>query len=349
MVINFRPGSIKKVVSILLLCIPVFYSCTQAFSPTQWTGEQGDKIRAIVNTVSVTELSDTLNDLNGIRNVAMNGDNISVYENAITSRFNSYSLVPEKQEVLLDWALYADNNDVIFVYGPYSMNNLIAVKPGTDPEAPPVLYTAHWDSHPRGPGIDDNATGCAAVLEGARVLAGYTFRHTIIFVIFAFEEDGVIGSKHYARNMTTQPKAVINLDMIGFTSEKEDSYIFTDVYLDFPRTGDFIGIFATDFSAGLGIDYIRAIDEFVPGLKYYLLITDPNLSNDPSLVHILRSDHAPFWEKGIPAIMVTDTAFLREGHPYHTSEDTIDKIDFMFMFQCVQASIAAVCIAADIR
>jgi len=39
------------------------------------------------------------------------------------------------------------------------------------------------------------------------------------------------------------------------------------------------------------------------------------------------SDHWSFWKEGYPAIMVTDTALFRYG-PYHSAEDTSDKIDF---------------------
>lgn len=327
----------------------VLHSCAQSFSPTHWTQAQEDKIRTIVGNVTMTELENTLAELNGIRNVVMNEDNVPMYETMISDRFTAYGLQVKTQEIVVDWALYAGEDGTYYTYGPFHMNNIIATKTGTDPGTRPVFFTAHWDTHPASPGIDDNASGCAAVLEGARVLQDYTFSHTITFITFAFEEERLAGSYYYAQTMTQQPEVVINLDMIGFTAEKENSYILTDIYLDFPGTGDFIGVFATDFSSTLGFDFIRAADTFVPDLKYYLLVTDSNFPNSPPLVHIMRSDHAPFWELGIPAIMVTDTGFLRDGHPYHTAEDTIDKIDFTFMFQCVQASIATLCIEADIR
>lgn len=343
-----------RIVFILIIWIIFSYSlflfsCTQAFSPTELTQAQEDKIRTIVNDVSLAELENTLVALDGIRNVVMNEENIPLYEAVITEGFSAYGLEVETQEVVVDWALYTGEDEPYYVYGPFSMNTIIAVKPGSNPGAPPVLFTAHWDTHPLSPGIDDNATGCAALLEGARVVRDYTFAHTIKFIAFAFEEEMLAGSVLYAKTMKERPKVVINLDMIGYTAEKELSYMCTDIYLDFPDTGDFTGVFAADFSSNLGLDFIRAADIFVPDLKYYLLVTDPNFSNCPPLTHLLRGDHAPFWEKGIPAILVTDTAFFRDGHPYHTEEDTIDNIDFTFLFLSVRASIATLCIESDIQ
>jgi len=56
---------------------------------------------------------------------------------------------------------------------------------------------------------------------------------------------------------------------------------------------------------------------------------------------ILRSDHAPFWRAGIPAIFLTDTANFRCPY-YHTPGDTIDKLDFDFMTKVVKGVIATI-------
>jgi hypothetical protein len=48
------------------------------------------------------------------------------------------------------------------------------------------------------------------------------------------------------------------------------------------------------------------------------------------------SDHAAFWDAGLPALMVTDTAFFRNLN-YHLASDTIDTLDFMFMARLVKS------------
>lgn len=56
---------------------------------------------------------------------------------------------------------------------------------------------------------------------------------------------------------------------------------------------------------------------------------------------LLRSDHAPFWREGIPALMITDTCDLRNPH-YHQKSDTIDKLDFDFICKVCQATIKTI-------
>ena len=48
------------------------------------------------------------------------------------------------------------------------------------------------------------------------------------------------------------------------------------------------------------------------------------------------SDHASFWDAGLPALMVTDTAFFRNPN-YHLASDTIETLDFMFMARLVKS------------
>jgi Zn-dependent M28 family amino/carboxypeptidase len=63
------------------------------------------------------------------------------------------------------------------------------------------------------------------------------------------------------------------------------------------------------------------------------------------LLPIVRlSDHAPFWDVGFPAVMITDTAFLRNPH-YHQPSDTLDTLDLPFLTQAATATAAA---AADL-
>jgi Zn-dependent M28 family amino/carboxypeptidase len=54
-----------------------------------------------------------------------------------------------------------------------------------------------------------------------------------------------------------------------------------------------------------------------------------------------RSDHAPFWDLGYPAIMITDTANLRNPH-YHQPSDTIETLDLDFLTGVCQGLIATI-------
>ena len=75
-------------------------------------------------------------------------------------------------------------------------------------------------------------------------------------------------------------------------------------------------------------------------LPYACLQQDFNFEQAAHIMpDILRSDHAPFWREGIPALMLTDSANFRYPY-YHTPADTIDKLDFDFLTKICKAVIA---------
>jgi len=109
--------------------------------------------------------------------------------------------------------------------------NVIATLPGTDPTARDRVYlvSAHYDSIPSAPsdyesdapGANDDGSGTAAVLELARVLSPHRFRATIMFVLFAGEEQGLLGSRLAVEQFQRDGVAiagVLNNDIIGNTT-----------------------------------------------------------------------------------------------------------------------------------
>lgn len=60
-----------------------------------------------------------------------------------------------------------------------------------------------------------------------------------------------------------------------------------------------------------------------------------------------RSDHAPFWDRGYPALLVTDTANLRNAN-YHTPLDTLETLDVPFATRVTRAALATVAIEAGV-
>jgi Peptidase family M28/PA domain len=117
-----------------------------------------------------------------------------------------------------------------------TVRNIVGVLPGSDREraAEAVVIGAHYDHVGIGGrrsaapertgeihnGADDNASGTAAIIEMARdaVQARSRFARTLVFVAFAGEEQGLLGSEHYARNPAVpMPNtiAMLNLDMVG--------------------------------------------------------------------------------------------------------------------------------------
>ncbi|MFF5233295.1 M28 family peptidase [Dactylosporangium sp. NPDC000521] len=102
----------------------------------------------------------------------------------------------------------------------YRANNLIADWPG-GPSDQITMFGAHLDSVAAGPGINDNGSGSATLLENALVLAQQnpTMSRHVRFAWWAGEEQGLQGSAFYANALTatqrTQIKAYYNFDMVG--------------------------------------------------------------------------------------------------------------------------------------
>lgn len=103
--------------------------------------------------------------------------------------------------------------------------NVVGVLPGTDPDRL-VIVSGHYDSMPSdptdgksdAPGANDDASGTAAVLEAARLLAGLQPRATVVFLAVAGEEQGLYGSTRQAQMWKEEGKdvaAMFTMDIVG--------------------------------------------------------------------------------------------------------------------------------------
>jgi hypothetical protein len=114
-----------------------------------------------------------------------------------------------------------------YTAGRQTYKNVVARVPGRKDSGAVLIFCAHYDSHPAGlaasgraPGADDNATGVAVLLEGARVLASNPGNSSVELVFFANEEQDNKGSRAYVKEMAVQGRiirAVVNIDAIGYT------------------------------------------------------------------------------------------------------------------------------------
>jgi aminopeptidase YwaD len=94
--------------------------------------------------------------------------------------------------------------------------NVVAGKRGVTRPEEIIVVGAHYDSVPAAPGANDNASGIAAILEAARVLANVRLNRTVQFVAFAAEELGLYGSSAFAGERRQGVVAMLNLDMVGW-------------------------------------------------------------------------------------------------------------------------------------
>lgn len=104
-------------------------------------------------------------------------------------------------------------------------SNVIGIHPGYNHSSNHIIiFNAHYDTVKTTPGADDDGSGVAAVLAAAQILSQFQFEHTIKFIAFSGEEDGLLGSGAYARQayeMNDTILVALNADMIGHTTTAE--------------------------------------------------------------------------------------------------------------------------------
>ncbi len=220
----------------------------------------------------------------------------------------------------------------IFPLGGTTQVNIEGELSGADPgEETVYILCAHYDSTSNNPshaapGADDNASGVAGMLEAARTLGQYRFQHTLRFVAFAGEEQRLDGSAWYARaarRAGTKIGGVINLDMIAWNGAAQD---IVEIYAH-PYNG----------SEALGEAFSNALFTYHIGLTpRYDTIRTPGYS-----------DHYSFWVQGYPALLITDDNSVRNPY-YHTTGDTLDKLDLAYARRIVQVVMATLAEQAEI-
>ena len=214
--------------------------------------------------------------------------------------------------------------------------NLFAVLDGSDKSKGALVIGAHYDSVAGSPGANDNGSGVAAVLELARIMKNEATTRPIIFAFSPNEEPPYfqtdsMGSLQLARWFKLQhfPVAsMISIETIGYYSDQPGSQKYPSGISSFyPNTGNFIAFVGNLKSRALVNSAIYAFRD-----------TTHFPSEGASLPGWMKgvgwSDQWAFWQTGVPAIMVTDTAPFRYPY-YHTANDTPDKLDYDKMARVV--------------
>lgn len=214
------------------------------------------------------------------------------------------------------------------------VDNVTGWVPGSDPELADeyVIVGAHYDHIGVGPrgriayGADDNASGVSAMLEIMQAVAAAGPRRSAIFVAFAGEEVGLLGSEDFARRLpvpASSAVAMLNLDMIG--RGRADQVVVLGVHAN-PELEDVL---------------TRARRLSRTGIKNLEIPrSDPNHLWD-------RSDHAPFHDVGIPSLFLFEGLPVSRNKDYHTWRDTIEGVDQDKVTHTAQLGFNAVWILAS--
>lgn len=220
--------------------------------------------------------------------------------------------------------------------------NLVARKcpePSADSSAPrPLLIVgAHLDSCSGTPGADDNASAVAALLQMAATLADefsadewQQFPADLELVVFDLEESGMLGAEYHAACCQAANRPVwgmVSLEMLGYCSHEPGSQAMPpELEGRYSDVGNFIGLVGNQNSSDMLQHFLKAFSSVQQLPSESLLVPDNGRPVPPTRL----SDHSPFWDAGYPALMITDTSFMRNPH-YHKASDTAETLDSEFL------------------
>lgn len=201
-----------------------------------------------------------------------------------------------------------------------------------------VVVGAHYDTVDGTPGADDNASGVAALLALARRLVATPPARTLRFVAFANEEPPFfftpqMGSHVYAADCRRRGDRVVcmlSLESIGRYSDTPRSQNYPTPILGwfFPTTGNYVGFIGNTASRQLVWDALASF-------RRHAQFPSEGAALPGMIAGVGWSDHWAFWQFGVPAIMITDTAPFRNAQ-YHTADDTWDRLDYERLARVVE-------------
>jgi hypothetical protein len=221
-----------------------------------------------------------------------------------------------------------------------SWRNVVAVPKRIS--CPLALVGAHYDSVGGCPGADDNASAVAAMLGCAKACTGRGV--PVGFVSFNREEDGLLGSQDFVEWIEPAGKLQVRqahiLEMVGFASDAPGTQnIPGGLPVKIPDIGNFLGLLANKDSHRLLDDVLACASTYLPELAVIGLRVTLGLERHFPV--LLRSDHAPFWAKRIPATMWTDTSEFRNPY-YHQPGDKPNTLNYPFLRAVTQLLVASV-------
>jgi hypothetical protein len=199
--------------------------------------------------------------------------------------------------------------------------NVVATVVGTARPDKVIVVGGHYDSVVYGagtnpyiwaPGADDNGTGTVATLEMARIIAQNPLPVTVMFVPFAQEEQGLIGSWYFAHWLYyhyADLHLMINSDMIAHS---------VDSYQD-----------VTIHGASSAVDFINTMMDMANTYTYL----HPSYGGQSS-----GSDHYSFYQWGYDAVFAAEGDFFYNG--WHQNYDVVDSLDFGYMKEVVKMCLA---------
>lgn len=317
------------------------------------------QVRKVVDEVSEARIKATLEKLVsfGTRNTMSNQDDpehgVGAARQWIFNEFKSYS--PRLQVRFDKWRVKKQGR----IFKDVDLYDVIAVLPGKTMPETEILISGHYDSlnfgtrapqppSPDGtpapapqlspeeqekqanliaPGACDDGSGTASVMELARVMSQYEFDKTLVFVAFAGEEQGLIGSTleaAKAKKENEQIEAVLNNDIIGTEVsgngriDNGSVSVYSDEVMDSP-------------SQQLARLIREVAERYVPSMKVKVMFMQDRLGRG--------GDHSPFQLEGFAAVRISTP---NENYAnQHTATDLLENMSVPYTTRVARINAAA--------
>ncbi len=212
------------------------------FLPAQIIIQKDPEIEGMVKVVNTDSLRFYINSLvsfgtrNTLSSISDKKRGIGAARNWVLSEFKSFAVSSNgRMKTYIDSTRYLPDGNR--VDSPIQLANVVAVLPGTDPADHRIfLISGHLDSRRSNvmdrqadaPGANDDGSGCAAVLECARIMSRRSFPATIYFVTVSGEEQGLLGASFMAKKAKAEHwgiEAVLNNDIMGSNHSNQTGII----------------------------------------------------------------------------------------------------------------------------
>jgi len=310
----------------ILATIWAFTGCKSKQSDNK--GQSNDQISQIMHEVSADSIKANIHKLVSFRerqtmsDTSSDSTGIGAARRWIHKTFERYSKASgNRLKVKYDSYVETDNKRI---NKPTKIVNVVGILPGTQLESKDRMYvvSGHYDSRVSdimndtsyAPGADDDGSGTAAVMELARVMSQHQFDSTIIFLTVAGEEQGLLGSHHYAkmakkRNMNIA--AMFTNDIIGNSVKNTDGSVHDDVVRVFAqgispnkeltrkqRMLLYTGGENDTPTRELGRFIYRVAQNHMPNFNVNLIYRTDR--------YLRGGDHSSFLDEGYPAIRFTE-------------------------------------------
>ncbi|HEX6792130.1 MAG TPA: M20/M25/M40 family metallo-hydrolase [Candidatus Krumholzibacteria bacterium] len=216
--------------------------------------------------------------------------------------------------------------------GVIAVHNVIADIRGSEHPDELVIVGAHLDSWDFAHGATDNAAGCAAVMEAARLLvaSGVQPKRTIRFVLWTGEEQGLLGSSAYVAahpELLGKTSVVFNLDagtnpISGLVATEGLRDEFEQAFAGVTALGqpfELRTVAALTLPADCCSQSVNPATGTCTGTSDACALP-PDQSGCPS-------DHVAFLRAGVPAFMFEQKGSADYAHTHHTAHDTVDALD----------------------